>query len=505
MSTSSHDSIATGFMAATPPSPLAVTRRAASPRSIAIWIGTYASRPISTRSLTRVVLVLAVLLRVTLALVNRESNDDHIQVARFIVAQGRLPVINECAQCYQPKLYHLSVAALGALLPHPSRDALSVTGQLMNVAAGLATLWIVFLFLRRYVADPTTRALALGLTALNPELASINGMATNDSFVILWGTVAVYGAVRFLETPELRYLALAAVGAVLAPLSKGNGLVAATAVMGVLAVSAGVRLHAREPGARRFAACAVGLCLAWFATAPWAGQYLDNAGRAGSPFAVRWSPDPWPNVWEQTHLRRPGVTSIVHSFLTFRIVDLVVHPMIDHSAEPKHVHRTSLWSQLYGRAHFAHFPAWPRTWTQVDHGFIQAVGRAILVLALVPTALLILGGVLRLAEWSRSLPDLRRVLCQSPMWALDVVAVAFLAFIVVYSARYRDFSTMKTIFVLPGLLAFVHWFLRGYTAVRTRVGGARVAVAALIGAMVELLPLCTADLATLILHIIGWM
>ena len=50
---------------------------------------------------------------------------------------------------------------------------------------------------------------------------------------------------------------------------------------------------------------------------------------------------------------------------------------------------------------------------------------------------------------------------------------------------------MKAIFVLPGLLAFVDWFLRGYTAVRTHVGGFRVAVAALIGAMVALLTLDT--------------
>jgi hypothetical protein len=486
-------------------SPLTAIRRAASRRSTATWIGTRARRLVSPRSLTGVALVLAVLLRVTLALVNRDSNDDHIKVARLILADKHLPVINECAQCFQPKLYHLSVAAVGALLPDSSRGALFVSGQLINVAAGLATLGIVFLFLQRYVPDPTTRALAFALTALNPEMASINGMATNDSFVILWSTAAIYGVVRFLETPELRHLALAAVGTVLAPLSKGNGLVTATVVMGALAVSAGLRLHVRAPGDRRFVAGAVVLCLAWFVTVPWAGQYLDNARRAGSPFALSRPHQPWPNFFEETNVERPGVTSIVHSYLTFRIVDLIVHPTTDHSVDSKHVHRTSLLSQLYGRAHFAHFPAWPPTWKQVDHRFIRAVGRTIMVLALVPTTLIVLGGVLLVPAWWRSRTEVPTFLLGNPAWVLDAAGVAFLAFIVVYTARYRDFSFMKTIFILPGLLGFLHWFLRGYTAILTRVGGSRVAVAALIGSMVALLPLYMADLVTLILHIMGWM
>src|SRR5262249_47396313 len=135
--------------------------------------------------------------------------------------------------------------------------------------------------------------------------------------------------------------------------------------------------------------------------------YLDTARRAGSPFAINRPPVPWPHFFEETQAGRPGITSIVHSYLTFRIVDLVLNPTNDLRMQPRHAHRTSLWSQLYGRAHFAHFPAAPQSWKQVHSPFINGVGRAIMILALVPTTLMVLGGLCRLAAWWRALPDLR--------------------------------------------------------------------------------------------------
>lgn len=460
---------------------------------------------VSARSLTVAALALGVFLRVALAVVNRDSNDDHIDVVMRILTERRLPSLGDCEQCYQPKLYHLVVAAVTLVFPAPSPITLIVAGQMLNVVAGLATLWITWLFLRRFVPDTTIRAFAFSLTALNPDLASINGMATNDSFIILWSTMAIYGVLRFLETSAPRHLALCAVGAVLAPLSKGNGLVTAGVLAGALGVSAALRLHARAPEARRFATRAAVLGFVWLAIVPWAGQYLDNARRAGSPVAVRWTPEPWPNFFEQTYVRSPGITSVVHSFMTFRIAGLIMNPWNDTKRQVRYLHRTSLWSQLYGRAHFSHFAAQPQTWKQVHHQLIRGVGRAIMVLALVPTTLLLLGGVLRLIELLRSLPDVRLFLRQSPMWVVDAVAVAFLAFIVVYTARYRDYTVMKAIFILPGLLGFLHWFVRGYTAFRAYPGLSRVTVVAAIGSMIALLPLYTADLVTLILHIMGWM
>ena len=51
----------------------------------------------------------AVASRVLLALYNRSANDDHMEVIQRIVAGGR-PLVDDCWQCYQPKLYHQFVA-----------------------------------------------------------------------------------------------------------------------------------------------------------------------------------------------------------------------------------------------------------------------------------------------------------------------------------------------------------------------------------------------------------
>jgi amino acid permease len=56
--------------------------------------------------------------------------------------------------------------------------------------------------------------------------------------------------------------------------------------------------------------------------------------------------------------------------------------------------------------------------------------------------------------WKRASPR-RETLDQE---LLAFTAVGYVAFIVVYSLRYRDFSTMKAEFLFPGLLAYVLLF-----------------------------------------------
>jgi hypothetical protein len=53
-------------------------------------------------------------LRLALALINRQANDNHLEVATRILATGKLPIKGECFECYQPKLYHLLLAGASA-------------------------------------------------------------------------------------------------------------------------------------------------------------------------------------------------------------------------------------------------------------------------------------------------------------------------------------------------------------------------------------------------------
>ena len=72
------------------------------------------------------------------------------------------------------------------------------SAQLVSCAAGIATLWTALVFLRREAdASAKVRYLSLALIALNSGLIGINAQATNDSFVILFVSLALFLGYRF--------------------------------------------------------------------------------------------------------------------------------------------------------------------------------------------------------------------------------------------------------------------------------------------------------------------
>ena len=88
----------------------------------------------------RGVFALGVLLRVYLALVNREANDDHLTVIRIIAFQHHLPRLREAWEGFQPKLYHVTTAILWNISPWQSPTARVLIAQFVACAAGTGTL-----------------------------------------------------------------------------------------------------------------------------------------------------------------------------------------------------------------------------------------------------------------------------------------------------------------------------------------------------------------------------
>lgn len=402
----------------------------------------------------RGVFALGVLLRVYLALVNREANDDHLTVIRIIAFQHHLPRLREAWEGFQPKLYHVTTAILWQISPWQSPTARLLIAQLVACAAGIATLFIVRNALIGHGVSPPIRLLAFAIVALNPALIGLSAQATNDSFVIMFSTLALDRGYEFFRSGGQRDFALMCASVVLAALSKGNALVVFLAIT-LTFVHAIVRQNAIPRLTRRriieLAAAFVAIFVVFTFTF---GSYRSNWQDTGNPFAVNGERAPMPHFVERTYVYRPGTTSIADTYFTFRFVDMLEHPTITNDADVYPLHRTSLWSQLYGRTHFAHFAQHPPSWKSTSP-LVLAVGRLILVLALLPTAFLVVGLLRAVAEitktaWRRASPS-RETLDQE---LLVVVAVGFIAFIVVYTLRYRDFSTMKAEFLFPGLLAY---------------------------------------------------
>lgn len=416
------------------------------------------------------VLVTGILLRLTLAVVNTQANDDHISVIKVLAGKARVPPGGHLFEEFQPKLYHATVALAWRLSPWQSGRGLIVIAQMVSCAAGILTLFVVRRFLHGRMTDMAA-LLSFSLVALNPRLIGLSAQAANDSFVILFGTLAIAHGFTFFSTGGLRAFVVMSASATLAALSKGDGLPLFGAIVVVLVafLARGSPVLPKRGLALLSAVFIVGFAV----TVTIFGPYRANYAYAGNPFATSAPPDPIPNLLEPTYLHRPGTTSVVATYLTFRLVDMLRHPIENDDPKLYPVHRTSLWSQLYGRANFIQFEQHPPTWRNRGPA-VLALGRLILVLALLPAALLVAGtarGSMVLVECVRSPRPMSAE--RRGQMLLAVSALAYCAFIVGYTLRYRDFSSMKPDFLFPALLAFIFFF--GQAAQRLEDWSARMA------------------------------
>lgn len=447
-----------------------------------------------------VAVVVGSVLRVSLASINLQANDVHYDVIEAMAFENRIPARNEAWQAFQPKLYHATVAALWKTIPDQPLAVRLRVAQLISCAAGVVTLLVVARFLRELDLPAKVRLLAVALVALNPKLIGINAQATNDSFAILFVTLTLYYGWWFFDRPSGRSFVLVLLFAVLAGLSKGHGLVIFPTLLLTFGAATVRSDWSLTQSPSRFGRYGAVFVVVFLTVVPSLGPYWGHYRKYGSPFVTNMPRYGLPHVFERDAVQRPGVVSVADSLLTFRFVDMLVHPVITNATSdgwyPRH--RTSLWSQLYGRAHFVHFDAWPPSW-ESRTPFVLNLGRAILVLALLPT------GILLAAIGRRLVAGVRRLMSRTGEskvvlrdWFFDLAALGYLGFVVLYACRYRDFGVMKAIYLFPGLLAYVTLFARECARFYTWCGHhPRICIAADV-AFVGLLGLYVVDVMVLI-------
>jgi hypothetical protein len=449
-------------------------------------------RQISHANVLKAILCVAVLMRLCGMVLNTEANDDHMSVIKVIAYEHRIPADNELWQSYQPKLYHGTVAALFTLLPKLSDSWLVRIAQSVSCTAGILTLLILYSAIRRLPVAPRIQHLTFALTALNPKMIATSIQVTNDAFVILFATIAFAAGYRFFRSPDRRSFLLMTVGAMLAGVSKGNGL-AVTVALGAAFVtawlwSAGSRL--------RIAGYAAGFIVAVGLFVAVAGQYWSRYQTTGSPFTINEAYMPPPNFFEETFVRRPGVTSVVNSFLTFRLVSMLQEPQITNDVAIYPAHRTSFWSTIYGSMHTIHFDYFPPSW-QTHNAFVRWLLRSIYLLALLPTGILIYG------TWRVAAQQVRNLLASGshrmePAGLLIALgAVGYLAFITLFAYHERDFGSMKPIYAFPGVLPFMICCAAGFERLRS-IGSGQLSRLAVLSASVLCIAYLTDELALMI-------
>ncbi len=448
-----------------------------------------------TRLIFLLLFLLSAAMRVALALVNREANDDHMEVVELTLTRGAWAERDDCWECFQPKLYYaLVIAVLRAadLYPGYHTDVLTVAAQLLNAAFGIALVGTAWLFLERFPSQNNLlKIFAFALTAFNPKMIGSNAQATNDTLAILLAAPAIYFALAFFEEEKPMYLAACALFAGLGFSAKSNALVTAGAIFLSLLFRA-YSLRKREASA---AALMFAVAVILLAALNPLGQYAENYRKYGSIVVMNRGIQRhnFPSFFEKTYVERPGIVSIADGFFTFKYFDLLRTPRLTNGLTDYPAHRTSFWTQIFAYAHSVHFDDWPPSWSSTGEEFF-ALTRAIFVFALLPSGMILFGAARNLARlfsafWNKRAPR---------DWGLLAVSFwAHVAFLMLYAAMYRDFSLMKTIFIYPALLSFSAFFIETGELLAARKG----CTFFLTAAVFALVLLYCADVLSLTVHL----
>jgi len=362
--------------------------------------------------------------------------------------------MSDCHECFHPKLFYYICAATDYAFGLTTNSSQIIAGQLLNSAAGMLTLLLVFSQLHRSPLAFKWRLWAITLIALNPRLIAINGQLSNDSFAILFGTGAVFLTIKCLTAPSICWCIAAQLVLSWGLMTKGT-----TWVIGIAMLIVFVVRSMREPS-KKDSLVFLGMYLVTavngyvsILSAGYDFEHYDvyaNRGR-GHPL----------HFLEPTDVGRPGVRSIADGYLTFRFVSLLRDPQITNGKAIEQTHRTSVWTQLYARAHFAQFEQHPPSW-KTDNPLVLNIARCSMVLGLLPLFFLCVG----LAEsifnslraWRSGFVPMRDNYLG---FFCTITCLGYIAFIIKFTADYRDFAAIKLIYLLPGVLPFAIALLKG--------------------------------------------
>lgn len=448
------------------------------------------------------VLLSSVALRITLAWINPDANDNHIEVAQIILQTGSLPTKYDCWECFQPKLYHAIIAGFFRILSINDPNKQILFANLLNSLFGIFTLAVIGLTLIRSNYSPLLSLLAFSYISFNPKLIAINAQATNDTLLIFLSCMALYFFNNFQAHRKKLYFFLSILFVVLSASAKSNGIIIFLVILLVLVLRFVLDTTRRISTLLYIGIFSI-VCPLLIVVNP-LNQYIQNYIHYGKPVLVNIPRQILPNFVEPTFLGRPGIISIVDGFFTFKLDSLLAHPRIERcNTCPKMAfvsgelaHRTSFWTQLFARAHSVNFDNHPPAWATRDESLFPLL-RAIYLFALLPSSLIVLGSVQQLMGLTRSFLSNDLEMANRLLFGIyPIVFIGYIFFTMLYALLWRDFSVMKIVFIYPALPAFPFVFL---TALED---GSIWFIRLLFGTSLVLFCLYIADIASLIFRLV---
>jgi len=202
----------------------------------------------------------------------------HLQYLEHVADTGGLPPLSAHRAAYNPPLFYLLG---GAVL---GREGTLEDVQLISIGAGVVTLALIWLGLRRFLQhDPIARLIALSLAAVLPCAIHMQGMISNEALLGALATATLlWVRPAFEAAPMRRWLSSGALGLTLALAL----LTKISPILFCIAIGFGVLLDAtwkRRLGARnawrRLAPVVCGSVLALGIALPVHARHYADSGR----------------------------------------------------------------------------------------------------------------------------------------------------------------------------------------------------------------------------------
>ena len=427
----------------------------------------------------RASLILGIALRLALCAVNPPTNafDDHYKPIKLILTTGEIPDRDDCFECYHPPVFYLSSAwvAQAAMQADVAPERIEKLLQFLPCLYAILTLFVILGILRRLRLSDFAVCVAFAVLCFLPRHVYMAAVHSNDTIAYLGVSVCVWLILRCLDS-GLRLLDLALLSGAMAitVVTKYTSMVVLPLVVTAFGCAWLLRVAASR---RRIAVATLAICVAPLVSlALFAAPNVRDHGR---PFPSNLE------LFQQDWLDSGRATRDV-DFMGFRPWAAIATPILAPD------NRDSLWTVLWARAWFDMEPlflpytdpvdeAWwdayeryvggaeDEAWqgTEALGSFTLATGRGLIALGLLPALLLALGMVASLAgRWSllralrtpagQATDETREARLQtSRLVMMPVLVLGVMAGIVLTTVKFPYTFSMKSIYILNGLPAFI--------------------------------------------------
>ena len=360
------------------------------------------------------------------------DSTDHAAYIKYLHEHGALPLPNQGYEMFQPPLYYaVSAGALSLFRLSMSDPNAVLLLRALTMVFGITHFGIVLLCLRLLFPERRdAQVIGFLLAAFLPMQLYLSHYVTNETLAALLVSTSIYFALRILNRPAPQlweYVSLAfCVGA--AMLAKATSLLLLPAVLGALIVKAIKERSALRPAIANLGATLVAI----FATCGW--YYIWIWRHFGKPIVGNWERALGFNWWQD-----PGFHTSVQYF---RLGRALFDPLFSgYNSFADGIYST-LWGDALGGGLSDMLSRTPWNYNLVVGGYW---------LALIPTALIVMGVVIAIARFVRQ-PSAEWFLLLG-FSAVVGVALVFMTLKVASYAQVKAFYGLSTLVPLCALAA----------------------------------------------------